>query len=99
MTAFVAVLLALFGLTDLTALSMSDEVASEYFAAQMPVRLVFLFALTGYTYMFKDGGLLAGARAAVGKKSAGDDLKNSFIFTFGFMEMTIWFWVSAPRGR
>ena len=32
----------------------------------------------------------------MGKKAGWDGLNNSVIFTWGFVEMLVWFWVSAP---
>lgn len=71
---------------------MSEEAVETYWGTQTPVRLAFLFGLTGYSYAFKEGGVFASS----GKNytaSAGDHLKNSVVFTFGFLELTIWFWV------
>jgi hypothetical protein len=56
------------------------------------VRLVFLFALTGYAYMFKEDGVFAKSGAAY-VQNVGDDLKNSIVFTWGFLELAAWFWV------
>ncbi|KAF2876422.1 increased loss of mitochondrial DNA protein 1 [Massariosphaeria phaeospora] len=91
-TAIVAVLFAFLGLTDLTAVSLPEELADTYWGTQTPVRLSFLFILTGYTYLFKEGGLLA-SRGAAYTVNAGDYLKNSMVFTWGFLELSAWFWV------
>jgi hypothetical protein len=61
---------------------MNEELSDEFWGAQAPVRLLFLFVLTGYTYTFKEGGL-----------SEGNTLNNSIMFTWGFLEMAAWFWV------
>ncbi|KAF2441302.1 hypothetical protein P171DRAFT_94087 [Karstenula rhodostoma CBS 690.94] len=87
-TGFIAVLLAFLGISDLTALSMSEEAVEAHWGTQTPVRLAFLFGLTGYAYAFKQGGVL-GSTA----RGAGDHLKNSVVFAFGFVELTVWFWV------
>lgn len=62
------------------------------------MRLLFFFALLGYTYLFKPGGVFAAATtAAVGKGDVGgwaDGLQNSVVFTWAFLEMMCWFWVS-----
>lgn len=92
-TAFIGVLLAFLGVSDLTALSMSEEVTDSYWGTQTPVRLAFLFALTGYSYAFKPGGVFGSSG-----KGAGDNLKNSVVFAFGFVELSVWFWVSARSG-
>ncbi|KAF2702928.1 hypothetical protein K504DRAFT_393570 [Pleomassaria siparia CBS 279.74] len=89
---FTAILLLFLGLTDLTALSLSDEVRESYWGTQTPVRLLFLFVLTGYSYTFKEGGIFARQGSAY-VFNAGDELKNSVVFTWGFVEMAAWFWV------
>lgn len=86
-------LLAFLGISDLTALSMSEEAVDAYWGTQTPVRLAFLFGLTGYAYAFKPGGILGSTT-----KGAGDHLKNSVVFAFGFIELTVWFWVCRGRG-
>jgi hypothetical protein len=92
-TGFIAVLLAFLGICDLTALSMSEEANEAYWGTQTPVRLAFLFGLTGYAYAFKPGGLVGSTG-----RGAGDHLKNSVVFAFGFVELTVWFWVRRCRG-
>lgn len=88
-SAFIAVLLAFFGLSDLTAASLDDLPALEYWLANVPVRLAVLFAVTAYSYLFKEGGMLGETL------SAGRFLCNSWVFAFGFMELMMWFWVST----
>ncbi|KAI9701381.1 MAG: hypothetical protein M1820_006472 [Bogoriella megaspora] len=86
-TAFIAILLAFLGVADFTAASAHEEIAFNYWSSQLPVRLFFLFILTGYSYLFKPSG------AMFASKAPGDTLKNSLVFTWGFMEVAIWFWV------
>jgi hypothetical protein len=57
------------------------------------VRLVFLFALTGYTFLFKEGGMFGGARGIAYSNSPGSYLKNSIVFSWGFIELSTWFWI------
>lgn len=97
-TAFIAVLLAFLGISDLTSLSLADEAAEAYWGTQTPVRLTFLFGLVGYIHTFKEGGIFAksGRQYAAG---AGDSLKNSIMFTWGFLELSAWFWVGVPDRR
>ncbi len=68
----------------------------QYWGSQAPVRLLFFFMMIGYTYLFKPGGVMAAkgdhGKAYVG--GAGDELKNSVVFTWAFVEMMCWFWVS-----
>ncbi|KAJ4984473.1 hypothetical protein SVAN01_10025 [Stagonosporopsis vannaccii] len=91
--AFIAILFAFIGINDLTAASLPEEVFGEYWGAQAPVRLVFLFGLTGYTFVFKEGGVLGGARGIAYSKSPGSYLKNSVVFSWGFIELSMWFWI------
>lgn len=95
-TAFIAVILAFLGLSDFTAASMRDELAYAYWSSQLPVRLFFLFFVTGYTYLFKRGAdtFVGAIKSTAGP---GDTLKNSLVFTWGFMEVATWFWVSAGK--
>jgi len=45
--------------------------------------------------VFKPGGVLAArGNEGVYRPGAGDGLKNSVMFTWGFLEMVCWFWVS-----
>ena len=87
-SAFIAVLLTFFGLADLTAASLDALPALEYWLSNVPVRLTVLFAVTAYSYLFKEGGYL-GQTLGVGRH-----LCNSWVFTFAFMELMIWYWVS-----
>ncbi|KAK4561161.1 hypothetical protein LTR86_005116 [Recurvomyces mirabilis] len=90
-SALIALILVLLGVSDLTAANMNEEVAMQYWLANVPVRMVVLFAVTGYTYLFKPGGLLGPTSAARG--SIGEPLQNSLVFAWGFMELAAWFWV------
>ena len=91
-TAFIAVLFAFIGLSDLTALSLSDALFDEFWGNQAPIRLLFLFLLTGYTYASKDGGLFA-PRSYDYAMSAGASLSNSIVFTWAFLELIAYMWV------
>ena len=97
-TAFIAVILAFLGLSDFTAASMREEIAFSYWSSQLPVRLFFLFLMTGYTYLFKRGAETFG-EAIKYTSSSGDNLKNSLVFTWGFMEVATWFWVRISEKR
>ncbi|KAL6709720.1 hypothetical protein ACN47E_001149 [Coniothyrium glycines] len=92
-TAFLGVVFALLGLSDLTALSLSDTLFDEFWGNQAPVRLLFLFALTGYTYAFKPGGIFAAREAGYDVLGGGAGLNNSVVFTWGFVELAAWMWV------
>ena len=94
-SAYIAVLLAFLGLADLTGASLNEEVALEYWLSNVPVRLTFLFGLTGYTYLFKDDGLFGSRSVVYHKAGPGELLRNSWIFGWAFMELAAWFWVST----
>ncbi|EMF10048.1 uncharacterized protein SEPMUDRAFT_165746 [Sphaerulina musiva SO2202] len=90
-TAFIAVILAFLGVADLTAANMNENTALEYWLSNVPVRLTFLFGLTGYVYLFKEDGVFgSGSAAAIG---IGEPLQNSLVFSFGFFEIAMWFWI------
>jgi hypothetical protein len=72
---------------------MSEELSDEYWGIQTPVRLLFLFALTAYTYAFKEGGLMAPRSNDYMMGAGNTTLNNSIVFTWGFCEMAAWFWV------
>lgn len=86
-TAFAAIILAFLGLSDLIAVSMDEEIAFPYWANNIPLRLMFLIGLTGYTYVFKPA-----PGQTLFSHGVGDPLKNRLVFTWGFFECTIWFW-------
>jgi len=88
-SAFIAVLLTFFGLADLTAASLDALPALEYWTANVPVRLTVLFGVTAYSWLFAEGGYLGPTLGA------GRHLCNSWVFTFAFMELMIWYWVSS----
>ncbi|KAK4546176.1 hypothetical protein LTR36_002313 [Oleoguttula mirabilis] len=90
-SAFIAVILALLGVSDLTAASMHEEVAIHYWVANVPVRLTFFFVVTAYVYLFKEGGVLGSVSARQG--GIGEPLQNGLVFAFGFVEIAAWFWV------
>lgn len=61
------------------------------------MRLSFFFVVTAYTYVFKAGGMGSAwvNKSGVHTPGAGDELKNSVVFTWGFVEVICWFWVSG----
>jgi hypothetical protein len=97
-TAFIAVLFAFLGISDLAAFSLPEEMVDLHWSTQTPVRLLFLFGITGYSYAFKEGGMMASSGRKY-TKNAGDHLKNSIVFAWGFLELAIWFWVSVGKGE
>lgn len=97
-SAFIAILLAFIGLSDLTAASLDEDTTILFFLATVPVRLTFLFVLTAYVYLFKEDGVFGGG-SMLRKAGVGDNLQNSLVFTFGFLETTFWFWVGFEALR
>jgi hypothetical protein len=56
---------------------------------------MFFFFVIGYTYLVKGGDPGSIDQATTyGPKVAGDGLRNSMLFTWAFLEMVTWFWVS-----
>lgn len=70
---------------------MNEDTALEYWVANIPVRLTFLFGLTGYAWLFSENGMI-GSKLS-GKANAGELLQNGLVFSFGFIEIAAWFWV------
>ncbi|KAL2757222.1 hypothetical protein ACRALDRAFT_1067869 [Sodiomyces alcalophilus JCM 7366] len=107
--AFLSVVLAFIGFSDLVSLSMPEEVSLLYhWGTQAPFRLFFSLCLVLYTVFFGPSSPLYRAdgsnyfahpsaqvpNAGYGTSGwGGDGLKNSVIFTFAFIEMVSWFWV------
>ncbi|KIW03265.1 uncharacterized protein PV09_05485 [Verruconis gallopava] len=91
-TAFLALVLGFFGISDLIAVSITEPIAIEYWSAVTPLRLLVLFPLTAYTYLHQPDyfGKLKGK---MHQASPSDNLKNSLTFSFCFIETVLWFWV------
>ncbi|KAI9729061.1 MAG: hypothetical protein M1828_000146 [Chrysothrix sp. TS-e1954] len=94
-TALAALFLAVLAVNDLLSATMTQFAYDEYWSAQAPVRCGIWMLLTVWVYasgrneeiMGLDGGL-------VGKKGGfAGELKNSFVFAVGFVEMSIMFWI------
>lgn len=94
-SAFIAVILAFFGIADLSAASLDEIPALEYWLNNVPMRLIFLFGITAYTYVFKEGGMLGPEVASGG---VGELLQNSLVFSWAFFELMAWFWASKTKG-
>lgn len=97
-TALAGAFIALLAISDFTASGMPEEISSMFWSSQAPTRLAFFFAITGWSYLGKFGiesgvtGRIKGAGlAGVGPREA---TCNSLVFSWGFLEMTSWFWVS-----
>ncbi|GAB7359360.1 hypothetical protein MBLNU230_g6011t1 [Neophaeotheca triangularis] len=92
-SAFIAVVLAFLAIADFTAASLDELAALEYWLSNVPVRLAFLFVLTGYSYLFKEDGVFGSGSGIYRKAGVGENLQNSLVFAFGFFETVLWFWI------
>ena len=96
--AFLAAALSLLGITDLTASSMREEIFSFYWSAQAPIRFLFFFALGTCTWITKPGGPSSVSRVnrkvLAPETGNGERLSNSVVFSWAFLEVVAWFWVS-----
>ncbi|KAI9821582.1 MAG: hypothetical protein M1832_003256 [Thelocarpon impressellum] len=115
-SSFLAAVLAFLGISDLMAAALPDEISKYHWGNQgmsppfrvithpltstAPIRLLFFFCLTAYTYLAPTP---AGSKSAAASSSsgltrshtpaAGNGLKNGMVFTWAFVEMVTWFWV------
>lgn len=89
-------LLAFLGIADLTGASLNEQIAVDYWLSNVPVRLTFFSGLSGYIYLFKDDGVF-GSKSLLRRASAGDNVRNSLVFAWAFVETATWFWVRAWR--
>ena len=104
-TSFAGLILGLLAVTDFVATYLPQLTAVEYWTTQVPVRLLALFGITAYPLLFKAGGFLgppaSAADSALGgfatavkhNRSPGQLIINDLVFTAGFVEVSIWFWV------
>lgn len=83
-------ILAFLGATDLLAASMTALTAIEYWSSQTPVRLLLLFALSGWTYWTGAGSMSMPSRMTSGPAQL---LQTDLVFTIAFIELCLWFWV------
>lgn len=86
------IFLAFIALTDFTAVSLPEDIYNIYWATQAPVRLVALFGLATWIYVFKPAATLRRTVSATGK-GWGHEAKNGVTFTWTFVETMMIFWV------
>ncbi|CAN8099710.1 unnamed protein product [Discula destructiva] len=106
--AFLAVVLAVWGLTDLVSFSLPEDVCLiEHWGTQAPLRFLISLLLLCYTFLFspsspfyRDEGRGWMAAPSTGYNAGyapsgwgGDGLKNRLFFVFIFVEMVSWLWV------
>ena len=73
---------------------MTQHLAMEFWGNQAPIRLLMLFALIGYTYLFKPSEPSSPfAKGKIQAPTAGDSLKTGLVFTWAFLELGVWFLV------
>ena len=97
--ALASLIFALLGVSDLTATNLHEEISSFYWSSQAPIRFAFFLGISAYSFLWKPAGgalsELGGARKGIRKAGGiGSLLCNSVVFTWGFVEMLVWFWVS-----
>lgn len=97
-TAFAGMALGFIGISDLIAVSINEPVAVEYWSAVTPLRLVVLFPLTAYAYLYQPEHFI-GLKGKLGASKASDLLKNDFTFSWLFLEVVMWFWVYVSIGE
>ena len=104
MSALVAVLLGYISLNDIIAANSHEEIFFWHWSAQAPVRAMFFFALTAWSFvdgpegMSKVGKVLAGRQTGLVPSGPGREemgLGNGMVFVFGFIMVMWWFWVSS----
>jgi hypothetical protein len=101
-TALLAVILAMFAISDIAATSLREEISMIYFGSQTSIRLIFYFALTAWSYSFRPGGAFASraeseALLAKGALEDRSDLAKGIgsgvVFSWAFVQVVMWFWV------
>lgn len=76
---------------------MNESAGLDYWLANVPMRIAFLFGVTGYVFLFREDGMFgSGPSLASG---VGGNLQNSMVFTWGFMELAAWFWVWSTGAK
>ena len=96
-TALAALFLTALAMNDLLAAALTQFAYDEYWGAQAPLRCFLWGILTVWVYVTgREGtGILGKTQDVVVGKGTGGDLKNSFVFAVGFVEMSVMFWVGS----
>ncbi|KAK4462604.1 increased loss of mitochondrial DNA protein 1 [Cladorrhinum samala] len=113
--AFLSVVLAFLGITDLVTLSLPDEVSLlHHWTMQAPLRTLISLCLSSYSFLFSpsspffnsdphsSGSFLSHPQTAPHYQPSGwggDALKNRVFFTFAFVETISWFWIWVTLGE
>ncbi|KAM3065921.1 hypothetical protein ACMFMG_009854 [Clarireedia jacksonii] len=91
--AFLGAVFIFFGVTDLVAIYVPEEVSQWHWGSQAPVRFFFSGALSLYTWLFSSSSPMTASRSAYKASGWGEGLKNRVVFTWAFLEMVTWFWI------
>ncbi|KAH8815249.1 increased loss of mitochondrial DNA protein 1 [Xylogone sp. PMI_703] len=89
--AFLAAVLLVFGISDLIAVSLPEEIGHYHWGSQAPVRLMVFLGLVIYSYSFSASSPLYDP-STYRESSWGEGLKNRVLFSWAFLEMVTWFW-------
>jgi len=92
-SAFLAILFAFLGFSDLTAISMNEQAAYHYWGSQTPVRLLFLLGLSGYMYITKPDSAAGALSQKYLASHPADNMKNGMVFSWAFLECTVYFMI------
>ncbi|KAI0176892.1 increased loss of mitochondrial DNA protein 1 [Pestalotiopsis sp. NC0098] len=99
-TSLLALLLFVFGLSDLLTLSLPEEIwLVHHWSAQAPLRVLLFSFLTVITFLTTPRSSRMGSGRPIalrGSHQEGggwDGLRNRVFFTLAFVEMMSWFWV------
>lgn len=90
-TGLLAIVFAYWSLTDFTAAGLRDEVYHEFWGAQTPMRMVFLFILEAWMYLTKPDY----TAVTRGKGGVAEWIRNDVVFSWGFIELVWMFWVCS----
>jgi len=91
--AFLAAVLIIFGICDLVAVSIPEEIARHHWGTQAPIRLALFFGLTIYAFLFSPTSPLFNSRSYTPSLWGGEGLKNRMVFSWAFLELVTWFWI------
>ena len=98
-TGLAALFLITISVMDLTAPSVENEIGSAYWSTQAPLRVALYFAITAGVYFGKFGLEQTKSTARLTGNASFMTIRevvcNSFVFTWAFLEMMLWFWVGS----
>ena len=98
LSALLAAVLAYYGISDLAATYVHEQLATLYWSTQAPLRATFFLVLCAWSYYSRPGGMFVDRTEALrlaARKGAGENLGSGIILTWAFLEMMGWFSVRA----